>query len=117
MNEKGNLSIFFFFILVAGFLLVLFAVFIPALNSITTVTYLAMEPTLDDANALAQGITDVGVRNAMTSALTSEKDAITTNTTILSQITAYHWLIYLLALLLVAFIFVRQSTQVTSRVA
>lgn len=111
MNKKGSTSFFMIFVFLAVILLILFALVVPLIQYVNLNLYAAGEGILADANVVAAGIENDAIRAEMVDAIGAESSVIPTSVQALSVFFQYGWIIIIIMVMLVMFIYTRQSVE------
>lgn len=115
LNEKGSISYFMVFVVLAVILLVLFAVAIPFLQAFNIALYEAGEDILIDANKTVQQLENEEIKAALEGALGQQVTSIETQVDILGTFFKYGWIIIILVIVLVIFLASRQAVEAEIR--
>jgi hypothetical protein len=111
-NKKGQLTIYFVFIVSAIILVTITAVVIPLGVRINTEFYKAGAQLIEDSNASISSIADsdvkTSIQNTFSGAMASEQDNIEVG----SGIFQYSWIIVLILLALILFLYSRRMIEV-----
>lgn len=92
MNQTGNISFVFVFVILAITIIFMFAFLAPTLQEYTLEVYTAAEPILEDANATAQLINDSAIKTSIETSLQESKNTTATQIEILGFFYQYSWL-------------------------
>lgn len=112
LDNKGNISLAFFFAIIFIMLSFMFIVLAPALQTYTARIFLAGEPLIDDANTISSGFSDAQVKSIYRESLQGQKDSFAVQQEVLGTLTTYAWLFILI---LAAFIFLIYSRFLVER--
>jgi hypothetical protein len=109
-NRKGQLTIYFVFIVTAIILVTITAVVIPLGVRINTEFYKAGAQLIADSNTSISSDSDVktSIQNTFSSAISAEQDNIEVGTGIFQ----YSWIIVLILLALILFLYSRRMIEV-----
>ena len=112
-DQKGVVSYFLVFVLMASILLFLFAVAIPIMLNMNTAFYNLGEDILDGTQYHIDTIEDEEVKGSINDTIADAKAAVVENQTILSSLFQYGWLFVLLIVSFVVFISARRSVEMS----
>jgi len=111
LDEKGQTSFFIVFVVVAIFLLFLFAFGIPFLQNFNTEIYEAADPLIQSAKANAQNISNEEIKQAMLDNLEAQENSIPDQVNVLSVFFQYGWLVVIVAVLFIVFMASRRQIE------
>lgn len=115
-GNRGSVSIFTVFIILAITIVLLSALVMPLVINFNTKIYQAAEPTLLNARATASTFQDANVSNAVLGSITSAQDSISTNIEIHSLFFTHSWFILIVMIALALWIYSRQQVELEARI-
>lgn len=111
LGNRGQLSFFFIFVVLAISLLVLFAVAIPSMIEFDTKLYAVSEGFMTRSIATANTISDANVRTALVGSMTSARDTIPTQITVFSEFFKYGWILIIAIIVIVLIVYARRQVE------
>jgi len=114
-DSAGSVSFSVGFFYLSIITLVLFAVFVPFLQTMDIALYEAGEDILERGKGYTSEINDANVRVQFDASLDAQTDSIVTQVEILSVFFQYGWILIILIIVLVLFIATRKSIEIGVR--